>query len=198
MALPRRLTYSIFEAAARWFCSNGDIIDWSLSGQIEICAVIPLASSNGRDISGLMIIPAEEVAQLFRRDGFGQREARVRRCRPKGGNCGWDRITDPADGITVTAFDIIITTDEIERFEKEFDLAPKATNYRGGSARWDWDEFYTALIRRIHVGGLPERQSDLVEEMTGWFERRSDTGETPDPSTIRKKIAAVWREINAA
>lgn len=34
--------------------------------------------------------------------------------------------------------------------------------------------------------------------MLSWFEKRSETGETPDISTIRKKIAAVWRELRAA
>jgi hypothetical protein len=34
--------------------------------------------------------------------------------------------------------------------------------------------------------------------MLGWFEGRSETGEAPDISTIRKKVAAVWRELRAA
>lgn len=198
MALPRRLTFSILEAAARWACTPADIIEWSISGHIEITSVIPLATANAHEISGLMAIPAEEVMHIFRRDGCGYRTAQIRRVRTRSFEGQWLRITEPADGIAIGPFDVMITSDEIDRFERDNNLLPKSSGHKGGAAAWDWDGFYSALILRIHNHGIPERQSELVDEMTGWFERRSDTGKTPDPSTIRKKIAAVWRDITEA
>lgn len=198
MALPPRLTFSIFEVAARWGCAANDIAEWALSGHLELSATIPMATAAGLDVSGLMAIHPAEVAALFRRDGGGEQIIRIRRVRQRRTDTAWQMITDPEDGISVSRYDIVITTDEIEKFETENGLTPPAGNYKGKSALWDWDAFWAALTMRIHEHGLPEKQADLVNEMTAWFERRSDDGSAPDISTIRKKVALVWREMQAA
>ena len=203
MALPRRFSWTLTETAARWGCMPADIIDWSLTGQLAICTAIPTVTTSQGDISGLVIVPPEDFVRMFRRDGSGPRSATVRRIRPALAAAGardteWMRITEPVEGLTLEAADLIITQDEMDRFEETHELTPRPKNYPGGSARWDWEGFYTALIRRIHEHGLPEQQKDLVNEMLGWFERRSDSGEAPDISTIRKKIAGIWRELREA
>jgi hypothetical protein len=50
-------------------------------------------------------------------------------------------------------------------------------------------------MRRIFVQGLPSTQAELVREMLDWFQNRSDK-QAPDESTVRRKIAMVWRELN--
>lgn len=194
---PRRLTYSILETAARWSCSSADIMDWSISGLLELSSVIPAALTDGGEVHGLMAIRAEEVAPMYRRDGFGPKEVILTRLRPRGDKGQWLKILDPRDGIPVGPFDVVISADALESFEQEYELGPKPKNYQGGAAKWDWEGFYTALTSRVFKHGLPEQQKDLVEEMQSWFERRSETGDAPDISTIRKKVAAVWRELQA-
>jgi hypothetical protein len=60
--------------------------------------------------------------------------------------------------------------------------------------KYDWDSFYAALTRRIHEHGVPETQAELVREMLTWFERRVNDA-APDESTVRRKVAVVWREM---
>lgn len=195
MALPRRFSWHIAEAAARWGCYPADIIDWSLRGDLEICTALPTVITTHGEVSGLVVVPPEDFVRMFRRDGSGPKVATVRRVRRLGPDEDWMRITEPPTGIALEAADLTITQNEMDRFEEAYELAPKPKIIAGGGPKWDWEGFYTALIRRIHDHGLPEQQKDLVEEMLGWFERRNDAGEAPDISTIRKKIASVWREI---
>lgn len=198
MAPPRRLTYSILETAARWNCSPADIMDWSINGQIEICCILPYRLTTEGPLSGLVAIPAEDVAHMFRRDGMGRTNATIIRCRKRGDAEDWPHILGDQEAFSVGPFDIIIAADSIEKFETEYEMGPRGRGtYVGSSAKWDWEGFYQALLSRVFKQGLPEQQKDLVDEMTGWFERRSPTGETPDVSTIRKKVASVWRELQA-
>jgi hypothetical protein len=53
------------------------------------------------------------------------------------------------------------------------------------------------MTRRIFADGLPKSQGELVREMLDWFQSRSDH-QTPDESTVRRKVALVWRELNRA
>lgn len=198
MALPRRFLWTITETAARWGCLPADIIDWCLLEQLEIATAIPLVLTDAGELAGLMVVPAECLARMFRRDGSGPRSSMIRRVRRRGQGQDWIRILDPAEGLTVEAADLVLTSDAVDRFEEEHDLAQRPRNYQGGAPKWDWEGFYTALILRVHEHGLPEQQKELVNEMLGWFERRSETGDAPDISTIRKKISAVWRELRAA
>jgi hypothetical protein len=52
------------------------------------------------------------------------------------------------------------------------------------------------MTRRIYADGLPSTQSELVREMLEWFQTRQDE-HTPDESTVRRKVALVWRELTA-
>lgn len=198
MRLPRRFSWHMDAAAARWGCYPADIIDWSLRGDLEISTALPTTSTNRGEVSGVFVIPPEDFVRMFRRDGSGPKMAAVRRVRRPGPDEEWMRITEPPEGVHLEAADLFITTEEMERFEDIHGIGSRARNYQGSSAKWDWEGFYTAMIRRIHEHGLPERQGDLVDEMLAWFERRSDKGEAPDVSTIRKKVSGVWRELREA
>ncbi|MFC3057863.1 hypothetical protein [Paenirhodobacter populi] len=193
MTLPRRYLFTVFEIAARLRCAPADIIEFSMMDRIRLSARIPF--SEAINFCGLAHIQASEVFDLFPRDGSIARPARIRMFLPDESPDGW-KVIPREEAIVLEARDILITAGEIEKFEIECELVPRNPNYRGGKSNWDWDGFYSALIMRIHNHGLPEHQKDLVDEMLGWFERRSDTGETPDPSCLRKKIAVFWRELN--
>lgn len=197
MPLPPRFMWTLAEAAARWACMPADILGWAIAGHVELTCAIRTVSAGGQDMSGVVGIPPEDLAQMFRRDGSGPTTAVVRRVREAEKGGGWLRITEPSGGIEVHAADIMITARELERFEEVHSLTRRVAP--GGSAsKYDWDGFYTALIRRIHNDGLPDTQRELVAEMQGWFDRRSKDGESPDESTIRRKITAIWKELSEA
>ena len=131
---------------------------------------------------------------MFRRCGSGPQSSLVRRFRlPE--ESDWKLVTDPVDGVTVDLADLVILKSELRRFEVEYDLFRTQHGGQGPERRYDWDGFFTALIKRVHFHGLPEKQADLVEDMADWFARRSETGDGPDVSTIRKRIAPVWRAL---
>ena len=67
----------------------------------------------------------------------------------------------------------------------------------GAPPKYDWDIFFAAMTRRIFVGGLPKTQGELVREMLDWFQQRQ-VEPLPDESTVRRKVAMVWRELNRA
>jgi hypothetical protein len=133
----------------------------------------------------------------------------IRRVKANGHGFQW--FTDPVEGITVTAADVLVKRAEVERFEVQHGLfnggrssGPgtdgQVESRRGGPGvppRYDWDGFYGALARRIHEQGIPATQAELVREMLDWFEKH-DVEHVPDESTIRRKITAVWRELHRA
>ncbi len=99
----------------------------------------------------------------------------------------------------ITASDVLITAEEVERFEELHGLGRGRANAGPGlPPRYDWDGFYVAVCKRVYTHGLPARQRELVLEMQEWFIANSPTGEAPDESTIRRRIQAIWHELKAA
>ena len=49
------------------------------------------------------------------------------------------------------------------------------------------------LICRFNDRGIPGTQVELIAEVQDWFAQNSPTGEIPEESTTRKKIAPIWR-----
>lgn len=207
MALPARSFYSVHEAAARWDTMAADVVGWAIEGRIALSATLPPVQGAGRTIAGLVEIAATDVYALFRRDGSGPASVMIRRIRDadrQGEDWVW--ITDPADGVPITPWDVLISRREIMRFEAAHELITmqerQAASRRSGPGRpaaHDWDGFYIALCKRIHEFGLPERQADLIRDMQEWFDSRaSGVDGAPDESTIRRKVQAVWYALQAA
>lgn len=195
MPLPPRFAWTINEAAARWGCMPADIVGWAIAGRLQLTCAIRTVTASGQEVAGIVGIPPEDLVTMFRRDGTGPKSAVVRRVRRGNKDSEWMRITEPPTGIEIEAADVMITAADLEEFEEAHSLVTKRVAPGGSTSKWDWDGFYTALIRRIHHDGLPDTQRELVSEMQGWFERRSANGEAPDESTIRRKISALWNEL---
>ena len=195
MGLPPRCYFTLYEVSARWGCLPADIAGWAANGMLELLASLAPVRSNGDIMGGVVAIPATDVLPMFRRCGTGPDRVPIFRFREPGG-AEWRFITDPPQGVAIAAADIVIAHAELERFEDEHSiLRPQRMGGPGANPKWDWEAFYAALIRRIHERGLPETQSELITDMQAWFERRSETGEAPDESTIRKRIQTIWREL---
>lgn len=112
-----------------------------------------------------------------------------------------DRYMVPVDGdgVQVLAEDLVVRLEEVERFDRKgrpsatLAVVPGPRQPRGKPARYDWDAFWVEVCRRVHEEGLPDTQGALVRHMLDWF---AETGrDVPDDSTVKKKIAPLWRAL---
>jgi hypothetical protein len=181
-----------------------DVIGWSTDGLLALSiAVPPVKTDPAETLSGLADVEAAHLLPLFRRDGAPSPTVVIRRVKAGEGRLCW--IVEPQEGISITAADVLVRRAEVERFERQYGFfnglhVPEAVPARrrpgpGVPPRHDWDAFYGALTRRIHDHGVPATQAELVRDMLAWFEAR-DVEHAPDESTVRRKVAIVWRELN--
>lgn len=206
--LPPRSFYSLTEIGARWSVTPFDLVGWCTDGLLLLSIALPPVKAGPETISGLVDVDGPHVFPLFRRDGAPSTTVAIRQVKAKEHGLLW--ISEPAEGVVITAADVLVRRSEVERFEGQHGLfgsqrqsdvgigAPARP--RGGPGvppRYDWDAFYGALARRIHEHGIPVTQAELVRDMLNWFEQR-DIDHAPDESTIKRKIKAVWRELSRA
>ena len=211
MPLPPRPFDTLSDIANRWwFCRS----TWS-DGRAKDCSRSRLRRRRSRPaplqtLCDLVEIAGTDVLPLFRPDGTRLDRVQIRRVRAPG-ETGWQFISEPADGLSVAAHDVLVTRSEVQRFERQHGLresgisqgdqparpARRRTPGPGAPPRYDWDTFFAAITRRVYAHGLPSTQSELVREMLDWFQTRS-VEQTPDESTVRRKVALVWRELTRA
>jgi hypothetical protein len=194
VAFPTQYLFTILEVSARWGCTQAQIIDWAIAGELDLLYGFASVRFGETSIGGLMSIDGNEVRPLYRQHAESAKKVYLTRARSDTA-ADWQRITEPPHGVRVTASDIVISADEIARFEATHEITRKFHSGPGTTSKYDWVGFYVALIKRLHMDGLPERQKDLIAEMQEWFISNSTDGEAPDESTIRRRIQAVWKGL---
>jgi hypothetical protein len=210
MPLPPRPFHPLTDIAIRWSVAAMDIVGWATEGWLALSiAVPPLKTLSSRTICDLVEVAATDVLPLFRLARL--EKVSVRRIREHG-EIEWQWITEPTDGITITAPDVLLRRADVQRFEQRTGLdggalardakeAGQSVTRRsagpGAPPRYAWDAFYAAIARRVHEHGIPRTQAELIREMLDWFARRDDE-HAPDESTVRRKVAVIWRELNRA
>lgn len=106
---------------------------------------------------------------------------------------------DEAAAFTVPRERLVVRHAELERFEaaqaaEAAEAAPAAAappaRQRGAPPRYDWDAFWCELAVMLQVEGMPATQASVIRRMEGWFAAR---GQFPDPSTVKRKVALLWR-----
>ena len=197
MAFPARCLFTIVEVSARWICSQTQIVDWAISEEIELVAGFSQVKLGDEFAVGLLVVRGTEVRPLFRPFGDAAKKVYVKQAR-RPSTTVWLTITDPVRGIRFTAADIMITADEIERFEQAHEINRTRSAGPGAPGRYDWDGFHIAVMKRIHNHGLPATQTALIVEMQEWFIANSTHGSAPDESTIRQRIKVIWHALKAA
>lgn len=105
---------------------------------------------------------------------------------------------EPVRGVLLTAAEIMMTAKEINRFEEDHGIGRTRSQGPGAPLKYDWYGFYIAVLKRIYSGGFPARQRDLVLGMQESLIANSADGDAPDESIIRRRIQAVWKELNPA
>lgn len=197
MAFPARYLFTILEVAARWTCSQTQIVDWAISEDIDLVAAFGQVQLGDEIATGMLSVSGSEVRRLFRPFGVAAKKVYIKQARRlKATN--WLTITAPAKGVRFTAADIMITADEIERFEVAHDINRTRGAGPGAPGKYDWEGFYVAVVKRVYDHGLPVTQAALIGEMQEWFLANSAHGSAPDESTIRQRVKMIWRAVKAA
>jgi hypothetical protein len=195
MRLPQREYYTVHEVATRWGCTIADIAGWSSKGRLDIVTGIPPVTCGGDIIAGEVVVSAFDILPMFRRCGTGPQSAFVRRVRANG-STDWSLITEPAVGVEVSIADLLITGQQVQKFEDDHELMRRIAGGSGSTSPYDWDGMTSALIVRIHEKGLPASQSELIEDMQAWFAEQSADGQFPDERSIRRRISSVWKTLS--
>ncbi len=127
-----------------------------------LVAAITTATIGGEVTGGLHQIAASDVRPLFRPHGRADEEVRLKRARKIGGE-QWLDVTQPARGVRITASDVLITAEEVERFEEVHGIGRSRGRGNAGPGlppRYDWDGFYVAVFKRLYTLGFPTRQRE--------------------------------------
>jgi|GEM_PF-3708720 len=66
----------------------------------------------------------------------------------------------------------------------------------GRPPKYKWEEFYTEIIVKADLDGLPETQADLVRDMRGWFIDKLD--DCPADSVLKERIAPIYKHPRKA
>ncbi len=197
MPLPVVAFYSIYEISARWGCSAADVAGWVASGHFKAMIGIEPVHCGDELYGGLVEVSLAELMPLFRRFGPSNETCRLKRILPVGTET-WLRITDPAEGIVVRATDLMFPAEALHRFEEERELLRRASHGTGAGARYDWEGMMIWLFKRLNEMGFPASQAALVAEVQDWFIANSKSGDVPEESTIRKRIAPIWRAVRGS
>lgn len=158
MALPARVFWTLEDLSARWGCAPVDIVGWATMDVIEIVTSIGLVRcSDAEPMGGLVVVCAEDILPLFRRNRQDARACRLWRVRAQG-SAAWRIITDPDQGVTVEPGDLLVTAATARRFEEEYDPLQRVHVSPGRSTRHDWEGMFQALMVRLFEHGLPNRR----------------------------------------
>lgn len=171
-----------------------DLVGWAIQGKLILRTGIPPVSCGATPLGGMVIVPPDDIMRMFRRDISAPPTIHIRRIRTKPECDEWHYITEPREGIEVHRYDIIITADDAERFETDHDINRRSLT-APSAAKWDWEAWHVSLIKRVYEQGLPTSQNEWIRESVDWFASRSTSGEAPDESTLRRKIAPVWQAL---
>lgn len=194
MNLPPRVFYSLTEISARWGCPAADVAGWAAADHLSLVTSIASVFCGKLPVAGIVTVSAADMMRMFRRHGPSEDECRVFRIRLSG-STEWQYITDPSDGVVIKLTDLLLMADEVHKFEDDRDLLRRPALSPGAVPRYDWDAVNIMLFQRINDRGLPATQGELISEVQDWFAQNSPTGEIPEESTTRKKIAPIWRVL---
>lgn len=194
MSLPPRAFFSVTEVSARWGCTVADVAGWAVNDHLTLVTSIASVICGKQLVAGIVAVSAADMMRMFRRHAPSEKKCRVFRVRPQG-SADWQYITEPADGVLVKLNDLMLMADEVQQFEDDRDLLRRPSASTGATPRYDWEGAIVMLFRRINERGLPATQGELIGEVQDWFAETSPTGEIPEESTTRKKIAPIWRAL---
>jgi hypothetical protein len=194
MTLPSRAFFSLNEFCDRLDCSHADVAAWSIGGLFSIFTGISPVLCGLQPVAGMVAVNAADMMKMFRRHGHCDDECRVIRIRPE---CSteWLHISEPAGGVVIKLADLLLMADDMRKFDDDPDRRRRPAPSSGAASRYDWEGAIIMLFCRFNDRGIPATQVELIAEVQDWFAQNSPTGEIPEESTTRKKIAPIWRAL---
>jgi len=198
--------------------SEPDIANFAIAGELTLSIVVAqLALEDGSaeevDDGQFVDIPARHyrftgTLDLCANDAWhvmmaGTRGVSAFRAEPGTYRCLWV-LPDEAEQFDVSRERLVVRHAERQRFEAEQAAAETVAGApplvvqksgRGAPTKYDWDEFSCELVVTTQIDGFPESQAALVRRMLQWFAARN---QYPDHSTIKKKVALLWRRYHEA
>lgn len=207
----RKPCYGLAEICARWGVSEADIAHFAIAGELTLSVVVvrlPVEEGEIAEVeegqfaklpdrlhrfTGTLDLWPQDAWQVMTAGSqavtaFPAGEGRYRTVTAAG-----DEVAE----LVVPRERLVIRHEEVARFEAAqaawaAQPAPGVTaaNGRGAPARYDWDEFWCEAAVVLQIEGMPATQAALVRRMERWFAER---GQFPDQSTIKKKVALLWR-----
>lgn len=219
----RKPFYRISELFTRWSVTGADIAAFVLKDELTLSIAIsqlPIYIVEYEEVDDNVWCPSNEMHRLVSGTLDLQRDdAWVILTVGSAGithfHCTRERRVSYSPGddgapLHVDAQTLVVRRDELERFEQAQAAAaaslsvgaailpstcPERPQQRGAPSRYDVDAFWRETCRTVHVDGAPPRQGDLVLRLQQWFDRKLGSGNGPDESWIRKKIAPLWPDI---
>lgn len=214
----RKPCYGLAEVCERWGVSESDIANFAIAGELTLSIVVaqlPLEDGSVEEVDDGHFVDMPErrfrfsgTLDLWAHDAWhvmmtGTHGVSAFRAEPGTYRCLWV----PSDGeelFDVPRERLVVRHAERERFEAEQATAVVSTapgpvvargGKRGAPPKYDWDEFYCELAVSMQIDGFPESQAAIIRRMIEWFAARN---QYPDPSTVKKKVALLWRRYHEA
>jgi len=215
MTNTRKPFYRLDELCTRWRMSEWDIAGYVITGKLRVAAMVA-----GLQVEfGTNATPATGRArrrplgsrihsgpiELLPDDGWhviedGERKVSRFWAEPDQ-YVEIPRDTATGSHIVVRRAALMLSLDEIDRFEQAHGITPMAAVLivdepvrRGARSQFDWDEFWVEVCAVVFVDGLPPSQGALVRQMDQWFAAHAT--KPPLTSTVKKKLIPLWRRIN--
>jgi hypothetical protein len=209
----RKPCYALAEICTRWGVTEADLANFAISSELTLSVVVaglPVEDGEVEEVDdghfvdiphrryrftgtldlwpqhawGVIVNGAETVT-AFKVDAGQYRSVRA--------------SNDDPPGILVPRERLVVRHAELERFEAAQAAAvetaqaaptPSPAGQRGAPPRYDWDAFWCELAVMLQVEGMPPTQAAVIRRMEAWFAER---GQFPDPSTVKRKVALLWR-----
>lgn len=193
--------FYLTELPTRWGRSLSEIAGWALAGRLNLMVPIAPVKCGAESASGIVRVPAEDVARLFHPDNRAHLSCAVIRILP-GDALEPVYVTDPSGGIEVRLRDLMLDAEEVSDFEQVNDLlgmgkrtARGKTGGHVGQGRpavYEWEAMLVDVVIDLSADGLPHKQDDFLKLILDWFTENSADGKVPDVSTVRKRCARIW------
>jgi hypothetical protein len=211
----RKPCYGLAEVCQRWGISELDIANFAISGELVLSIVVvrlPLEEGSIEDVgdgdwasipdrqhlfTGALDLRAHDAYEVMTAGSCDVSAFRAEAERYR--SVGWRADDDPA--FRVVRERLVLRPAELERFEAaqasaaSAPAAPVRAVARGALPKYDWDEFWCEAAVALQIDGMPESQAAMVRRMEEWFAARD---QHPDRSTVKKKIALLWRRHQEA
>lgn len=209
----RKPCYALTEVCTRWGVTEADLANFAIGGEITLSVVVARLSLEEGEIDEVdqghfVDIPHRRywfrgTLDLWAQDAWAAVMQGAQTVAAFKADVGHYRVVwapnEEAVEFIVPRERLVVRHAELERFEAAQAAAagepmpPAAVpqlGQRGAPARYDWDAFWCELAVMLQIEGMPPTQAAVRRRMEAWFAKR---GQFPDPSTIKRKVAQLWR-----